>query len=147
MNSFWERICQALGRPEWLQDSRFTTIEQRRDNRSVVNEMIAQFTRQKPVQELVALFAKHQVPHAPILGIQAALAQPQAVARDMVVETDHPVLGSIPIVNRPIKFPGDPQPVPTAPPVLGQHTDEILRDVLGFTAEQIAELRTANVVA
>jgi crotonobetainyl-CoA:carnitine CoA-transferase CaiB-like acyl-CoA transferase len=147
MNSFWQRICQALGRPDWVQDPRFETIEQRRDNRSVVNEMIAQFTRQKPVQELVDLFSLHQVPHAPILGIQAALGQPQAVAREMVVETDHAVLGKIPIVNRPIKFPGDPQPIPTAPPVLGQHTDQILADILGLTLEQIAKLRAAKIVA
>jgi crotonobetainyl-CoA:carnitine CoA-transferase CaiB-like acyl-CoA transferase len=147
MNSFWQRICQALGRQDWVQDPRFETIEQRRDNRNVVNEMIAQFTRQKPVQELVELFSLHQVPHAPILGIQAALGQPQAVAREMVVETDHAVLGKIPIVNRPIKFPGDPQPIPTAPPVLGQHTDQILADVLGLTPEQIARLRAAKIVA
>jgi crotonobetainyl-CoA:carnitine CoA-transferase CaiB-like acyl-CoA transferase len=109
--------------------------------------MIAQFTRQKPVQELVDLFSQHQVPHAPILGIQAALRQPQAVAREMVIETDHAVLGKIPVVNRPIKFPGDPQPIPTAPPVLGQHTDQILADVLGLTPEQIARLRAAKIVA
>jgi len=147
MNSFWQRICQALGRPEWVQDPRFETIEQRRDHRGIVNEMIAQFTCQMPVQELVDLFSQHQVPHAPILGIQAALAQPQAVAREMVVETDHAVLGKIPVVNRPIKFPGDPQPIPTAPPVLGQHTDQILADVLGLTPEQIARLRAAKIVA
>ena len=65
----------------------------------------------------------------------------------MVVESDHQVLGKIPIVNRPIKFPGASQPVPAAPPALGQHTDEILRDVLGFTAEQIRELRAAQVLS
>jgi crotonobetainyl-CoA:carnitine CoA-transferase CaiB-like acyl-CoA transferase len=65
----------------------------------------------------------------------------------MVVETEHAVLGKIPIVNRPIKFPGDPQPVPTAPATLGQHTDEILRDILGLTAEEIAQLRASKVVA
>ena len=147
MNSFWQRICQALGKEEWIQDPRFETIEKRRDHRRVVNEMISEFTRQKTVEELVALFSQYQVPHAPILGIQEALAQPQAVAREMVVETDHQVLGKIPIVNRSIKFPGDPQPVPTAPPVLGQHTNEILRDILGLTSEQIEQLRTAKVVA
>jgi formyl-CoA transferase/CoA:oxalate CoA-transferase len=109
--------------------------------------MIGEITHQKTVNELVELFSRHEVPHAPILGIHDALTQPQAVAREMVVETEHPVLGKIPIVNRPFKFPGDPQPVPSAPPVLGQHTDEILRDVLGLTPEQIAKLRAASVVA
>ena len=146
-NSFWERICQALEMQACTKDARFDTIEKRRDNRGAVNEMISAFTRQRSVQELVELFTQYQVPHAPILGIRDALAQPQAVARDMVVETEHQTLGMIPIVNRAIKFPGDDQPVPTAPPVLGQHTDEILSEILGLTAAQIAQLRASNVVA
>jgi len=146
-NSFWERICQALGIPECINDPRFHMIEKRRDNRAIVNEMISAFTQQKTVDELADLFTQYQVPHAPILGITEALSQPQAVARAMVVQTDHQVLGKIPIVSRSIKFLGDQQPVPTAPPVLGQHTDEILRETLGLTAEQIEKLRAANVVA
>jgi crotonobetainyl-CoA:carnitine CoA-transferase CaiB-like acyl-CoA transferase len=87
------------------------------------------------------------VPHAPVLGINAALAHPQAIAREMVVEAEHPILGRIPIVNRSIRFVGANQPVPTAPPVLGQHTDEILERILGYDSGQIAELRTGGVVA
>src|SRR6201996_6023108 len=86
MNSFWECICQALQQPGWILDPRFATIEKRRDHRAQVNEMLGEFTRQKTVAQLVDLFTAHNVPHAPILGIQAALAQPQAVAREMVVE-------------------------------------------------------------
>jgi crotonobetainyl-CoA:carnitine CoA-transferase CaiB-like acyl-CoA transferase len=146
-NSFWANICRALGMDDWIEDSRFDTLVKRRDIRSTVNERISGVTSQKTVNELVELLTQHQVPHAPILGIKDALSQPQAVAREMVVETDHQVLGKIPIVNRPIKFPGDPQPIPAAPPVLGQHTDEILRDILGFTSDRIAELRASKVVA
>jgi crotonobetainyl-CoA:carnitine CoA-transferase CaiB-like acyl-CoA transferase len=146
-NSFWGRICDALAMPEYTDDSRFDTLEKRRDNREAVNEMIAGFTREKSVEELVDLLTTHHVPNAPILGITEALAQPQAAAREMVVETEHATLGEIPIVNRPIKFPGDPQPAPEAPPVLGQHTDEILADILGLTPERVAELRSANIVA
>ena len=146
-NSFWERIAEALDAPALAQDPRFATIQQRRDNRGLVNELIAEFTRQRSVAELAELFTRHEVPHAPILGVKAALAQPQAVAREMVVETDHAVLGKIPIVNRSIKFPGDHQPIPAAPPVLGQHTDAILRDILGLTAEQIDGLRALKIVS
>jgi crotonobetainyl-CoA:carnitine CoA-transferase CaiB-like acyl-CoA transferase len=146
MNSFWQRICQALGMQDWIADPRFETIQKRRDSRRLVNERICEFTREKTVQELVDLFTHHEVPHAPILSITEALAQPQAVAREMVVETDHLVLGKIPIVNRSIKFPADQQPIPTAPPVLGQHTDEILRDILGLTSEQIGQLRASKIV-
>jgi crotonobetainyl-CoA:carnitine CoA-transferase CaiB-like acyl-CoA transferase len=146
-NGFWGRICEALSMSQFIDDPRFNTLQRRRDNRNQVNELIAAFTRQKTVQELVDLLAEHEVPHAPILGIKEALSQPQAVAREMLVETEHEVLGKIPIVNRPIKFAGDAQPVPTAPPVLGQHTDEILHEVLGLTADQIEQLRSAKVVA
>jgi crotonobetainyl-CoA:carnitine CoA-transferase CaiB-like acyl-CoA transferase len=146
-NSFWRNTCEALGLEHCIKDPRFDSIEKRRDNRRVVNEMIAAFTRQKSVQQLVELFTQHEVPHAPILGIKAALAQPQAVAREMVVETEHKVLGRIPLVNRAIRFPGHPQTVPAAPPVLGQHTDEILKDILGLEPARIAELRAARVVA
>jgi crotonobetainyl-CoA:carnitine CoA-transferase CaiB-like acyl-CoA transferase len=146
-NSFWGNICRALGMEHAWKDPRFDSLEKRRDNRAQVNELIAAFTRQKTVRELEELLTQHEVPHAPILGIKEALAQPQAVAREMVVETEHAVLGKIPIVNRSIKFPGDAQPIPTAPPILGQHTDDILRDVLGMTETQIAQLRASKVVA
>lgn len=147
MNSFWEKISAACGAPEWAKDPRFDTIEKRRDSRAEVNALVSAFTRPKTVAELVEIFTEHQVPHAPILGIKAALAQPQAAAREMVVETEHAVLGKIPIVNRSIRFPGARQPVPAAPPALGQHTDEILQGVLGLTREQIDGLRALKVIS
>ncbi|MBB5686776.1 CaiB/BaiF CoA transferase family protein [Sphingobium boeckii] len=146
-NSFWARICDALGFPEAGSDDRFDTLEKRRDARDTVNAMISAQTQTKTVDALVELFTQFQVPHAPILGVKEALAQPQAVARDMVVETEHKTLGKIPIVSRSIKFPGNDQPVPAAPPVLGEHTDAILADVLGLTDAQIEALRSAQVVA
>jgi crotonobetainyl-CoA:carnitine CoA-transferase CaiB-like acyl-CoA transferase len=146
-NSFWERVCQALGREELTRDARFDTIEKRRNNRTEVNEIISEFTLQQSVEQLVQLFTAHQVPHAPILGILEALAQPQAVARRMVVATQHQTLGNIPIVNRSITFPGEQQPDPVAPPVMGQHTDEILQGILGLTPAQIEALRASKVIA
>jgi crotonobetainyl-CoA:carnitine CoA-transferase CaiB-like acyl-CoA transferase len=146
-NGFWQRVCQAVQMKDWIMDPRFESIEKRRDNRDLVNERISRFTGERTVEELVSLFTEYEVPHAPILGIKAALAQPQAVAREMVVETEHASLGKIPLVNRAIKFPGDRQPALSAPPELGQHTDEILRDILGLTSERIAQLRASKVVA
>ncbi|WP_372759371.1 CaiB/BaiF CoA transferase family protein, partial [Litorivivens sp.] len=102
-NNFWGRICKAIAQPELESDGRFNTIEKRRNAREDVNAIVASFTEQHTVDALVELFTEHQVPHAPILGITEALNQPQAKARNMVVETDHKTLGTIPIVNRPIK--------------------------------------------
>ncbi|WP_022673781.1 CaiB/BaiF CoA transferase family protein [Novosphingopyxis baekryungensis] len=146
-NSFWTRICDALGFPEAGPDPAYDSAEKRRDLRDQVNAMIAAKTETKTIDELVTIFTEHQVPHAPILGVGDALRQPQAVAREMVVEADHQTLGKIPIVNRPIKFPGHPQPKPTAPPTLGQHTNEILGDILELDPGEIAELRKTNIIA
>lgn len=145
-NSFWGRICDALGCPENAADPRYDAISKRRDAREEVNAIVAAFTRDRTVAELVALFTEYQVPHAPILGVTEALSQPQTLAREMVVEVEHQALGRIPIVNRPIRF-DEPQPGPAAPPVLGQHTDAILAEVLGLTAEQIAGLRASQAVS
>lgn len=145
-NSFWGRICQALSMPEMEQDERYNTIEKRRNAREQVNALVSAFTEKKTVDDLLELFTRHQVPHAPILGISEALAQPQAQARDMVVETEHKTLGKIPIVNRSIKFPGADQAIPTAPPILGQDTDEVLADILELGEERIAALRRKNII-
>lgn len=145
-NSFWSRICEALGMPECIEDERFNTIEKRRNAREQVNALVSAFTSARSVDELVALFTEFQVPHAPILGITDALNQAQAQARNMVVETEHKTLGKIPIVNRSIKFPGSEQPVPSAPPVLGENTDQVLADILQLSEEQIVALRSKRVV-
>jgi crotonobetainyl-CoA:carnitine CoA-transferase CaiB-like acyl-CoA transferase len=145
-NGFWGKICTALGRPELSDDPRYDSIDKRRNARDEVNAIVSAATAEKTVDELVTLFTEHQVPHAPVLGIGAALAQPQAVAREMVVEVEHARLGRIPIVNRPIRF-DEKQPRPEAPPVLGQHTDAILAQVLGLSAEEVAELRASGAVA
>ena len=146
-NSFWKRICEAINQPEMIDDPRFETIEARRDHRAEANELIGNFTSQFSVAHLVTLFAEHQVPHAPVLGVGEALAQPQAVAREMVVEVDHQSLGKIPMVGRSIKFSRDHQTPVAAPPVLGQHTDLILSELLELDATEIERLRSQGVVA
>lgn len=143
---FWGRICTALGRDELTADPRYDTLERRRDARDEINAIVTAFTRTRTVAELVGIFTAHEVPHAPILGVLDALSQPQAVHRGMVVEVEHQTLGTIPLVNRPFTF-DETMPAPAAPPVLGQHTDAVLRDVLGLDAEAIAALRAKGAVA
>jgi crotonobetainyl-CoA:carnitine CoA-transferase CaiB-like acyl-CoA transferase len=145
-NAFWANLCRALCLEAYIDDPRYNMLEKRKANRDVVDALISEQTEKHSFDELAALLTKHQVPHAPILGVRDALMQPQAVAREMVVETEHAALGTIPIVNRSIKWPGETQPVPEAPPVLGQHTDYILGEVLGLNDADIAALRAANVV-
>ena len=143
--SFWGKICEAIERPELTDDPRYDSLEKRRDARDEVNELVTAFTSRHSVAELVERFTQAEVPHAPILKLLEALDTPQARHREIVVEVEHAGLGMIPIVNRPFKF-DEAMAAPAAPPVLGQHTDSILGEVLELSAERIAELRAKGVV-
>jgi crotonobetainyl-CoA:carnitine CoA-transferase CaiB-like acyl-CoA transferase len=143
---FWGKLCDALERPDLAQDPRFATPTDRRDRRDEVDHIIAEVTRTRTVAEWQERLTAFDVPHAPVLGVNAALAHPHAVAREMVVEADHPTAGRLRLAGRPIKFPGAPQRPSTAPPTLGQHTAQVLRDELGCSDAQIAALRRDGVI-
>ena len=82
-----------------------------------------------------------------IMGITDAFNHPHAIARAMVVTVKHTTLGDIPVVGRPVKFPGAEQEPLAAPPTLGEHTDSVLRDELRLRDEQIAKLRADKVIS
>ncbi|MBV8778498.1 MAG: CoA transferase [Alphaproteobacteria bacterium] len=144
--SFWGKLCDALERPDLAADPRFATPTGRRDHRDQVDAEIAAVTRTRTVADWEERLARFDVPHAPVLGVTAALAQPQAQAREMVVEADHAAIGRMRIAGRPIKFPGSPQTPSTAPPVMGQHTVAVLRDELGYSEAEIEKLRRDGVI-
>ena len=144
--SFWGKLCDALLRPDLGRDPRFATPLLRRDQRDEVDRIIAEITRTRSVAEWQERLTEFDVPHAPVLGVTAALAHPHAQAREMVVTAEHATAGSLPLVGRPIKFPGAPQSPSTAPPTLGQHTAQVLRDELGYSEREIVALRRAGVI-
>jgi crotonobetainyl-CoA:carnitine CoA-transferase CaiB-like acyl-CoA transferase len=143
---FWGRLCEALERPELAGDPRFTTPTLRRDHRDELDHLISEVTRTRTVAEWETRLAAADVPYAPVLGVTAALAHPHAEAREMVVEAEHPTIGPMRVVGRPVKFPGAPQRPVTAPPTFGQHTAQVLRDELGYGEAEIAALRDRGVI-
>jgi len=144
--SFWGKLCDALERPDLAEDPRFATPSLRRDRRDEVDRLIAEVTCTRTVAEWQERLTRFDVPHAPVLGVTAALAHPHAQAREMVVTAQHATAGPLPLVGRPIKFPGSPQSPSTAPPTLGQHTAQVLRDELGYSEAEIAALRRDGVI-
>ncbi len=145
-DGFWPKLCNALGCPEMGADPRFATMALRREHRAEIEPRIAAITGTRTVAEWQLLLEQHDVPHAPVLGVNAALSHPHATAREMVVQVEHPAAGPLRMLGRPIKFPGAPQAPLEPPPMFGQHTVEVLRRELGLTEEQVETLRGLGVV-
>lgn len=145
-DGFWPKLCNALGAPEMGRDPRYATMADRRTLRGEIEPRIGEIIAGETVAHWLAVLDAHDVPHAPILGITDALNHPQAKAREMVAEVDHPTAGRLSLLGRPIKFPGAPQAPLAPPPTLGQHTTEVLQRELGLTDEQIAGLKSRGLI-
>lgn len=143
---FWPKLCKALGCPEMGEDPGLATMAMRRERRDEIEPRIAAITATRTVAEWQRLLSEHDVPHAPVLGVTAALAHPHAAARGMVETVEHPAAGPLRLLGRPIKFPGAVQTPLEPPPMLGQHTEEVLSRELGLSEERIAELRRLGVI-
>lgn len=143
---FWQKLCEALGLTEFSERPELKSNTGRREHRDEINRAIEGVIAQHGVGHWEELFRKFDVPYAPVLGVTAALAQPHAVAREMVTSVEHATAGTIRIVGRPVKFPDAPQAPLTAPPTLGQHTTEVLHDLLALSDAEIEQLRRAGVI-
>jgi len=107
---------------------------------------VTDWVRTRTVQEVVDKFVENSIPVAPVLAMDKVVTNPQVLARDMIVEVEHPQAGRIKVLGFPIKFSETPGKVEKPPALLGQHNEEILSTLLGYTKEQIAELRKEKVI-
>ena len=139
------RCASVLGHPEWAQDARFIQNRDRVANRDLVDAMIAAALQRDATDAWIVKLQAAGVPSGRINTVAQALDDPQTAARRMVETVEHPVLGTLKMLGTPFKFSDTPTSVRHAPPTLGQHTDEILRE-LGVDAAAIAELREDKVV-
>jgi formyl-CoA transferase/CoA:oxalate CoA-transferase len=144
---FWGGFCRAAGRPQWEGDPRFATNRDRVAHRQVLESSIAARFAEDTTDAWLARLHAEGVPAAPINTIDRVLDDPQVKHREMVVQMDHPRHGTLPTLGTPIKADGDLGLQVTPPAALGQHTDEVLRDLLGYPPEKIAALRGARAVA
>ncbi len=140
----WPRLCQALGLPDLAADPRFATNGDRVERRSALRPILAAAFRARPTGEWLALLDAAEVPAGPINDLPAAFGAAQAQARRMTVTLDHPALGPIRQVGLPFTFSATPASIRTAPPLLGEHTAEILAEI-GYDAAAIEALAASGV--
>jgi len=136
----WMQLCKLMGREELLDDPRFTTIAQRLAHRAELQEELEQSFRQHGKDYWVETLLANGIPAGPILSYPEAFGSEHAKVRGMRMEIDHPVEGKVPNIGFAVKLSGTPQQVRRHPPLLGEHTEEVLAEA-GLGAEQIARLR------
>ena len=142
----WQKFCTAVAKEAWITDERFATNSARLANRETVVAMLNEFFAEKDALEWMNLCDEIGIPTAPINNIEQVFAHEQVQARHTRLDVPHPTAGSVPMVNSPLKIPTNPTSIRMAPPLLGQHTDEILRAYLGLSDEELAELREQHVI-
>jgi len=135
----WERMVRVLGAPEWLADARFASNTERMKNLPALVELMDAKIRQFKLKDLLAALEAAGVPCGPINSIGEMAADPQTVAREMVVELEHPRAGRTRALGLPVKLSRTPGKVSRPAPVLGQHTREVLAE-FGFSASEIDAL-------
>ena len=128
------KLCEVLGRPELARDERFATNAARVANIAALNTLIAGILATDDMAAWSETLAAAGVPAGPINPIPAVFADPQVKHREMLVELPHPVAGTVPQVASPIRYAEAPIEYNRAPPLVGQHTQEVL-DELGISAE------------
>jgi crotonobetainyl-CoA:carnitine CoA-transferase CaiB-like acyl-CoA transferase len=143
---FWEKFCKLAGLEHLLTDGRFTTMKKRVENREVLTPLIAAAVRTRSRREWYEILDREGIPCGLIKDVAEVCTDPQILARDMVVPLQHPTAGSIKVNGMPIKLSATPGEIKEAPPLLGQHTDEVLSQILGYTPSQIAELHQSKAV-
>ncbi len=139
---FWDALVDALGLPEVGRDPRFATFADRLAHKDALVPVLAARFRERTTAEWLA-HLRGRVPCAPVNTVAQALEDEQVRAREMIIEVKHPELGTLREVASPVKTPGAIT-APTPGPKLGQHTDEILRALLGYDPARIASLRASG---
>jgi CoA:oxalate CoA-transferase len=142
----WELYCVTIGRLDLIDDPRFDTPALRTEHHSELEPLLNEAMRQKTTAEWLEAFDAIGLPCGPLNNIAESAAQPQVKARNMLVEVEHPVIGKVPLPDTPVKLSRTPGGIRGASPALGEHTDEVLRELLGLSDDEIDDLRRSTVI-
>lgn len=142
----FRKFAEVAGQPQWADDPRFATNKLRVANRAELIPLIRQATVFKTTAEWVSQLEQAGVPCGPINDLAQMFADPQVQARGLAIDIPHPLAGTVPQVASPIRLSETPVEYRNAPPLLGEHTEQILAGVLGLEADAIQQLREAGVL-
>jgi len=142
----WINFCKAVGKAEWIDDPRFESNPKRVENREVLLPLVDEVMKQKTCDEWVDLLVEEAIPCGPVNNMENLFADPQVQHRDMVAEVPHPTIGTLRLGGIPVKYAETPLSIQRPPPLLGEHTDEILAQLLELSASQIDALKEQGVV-
>jgi succinate--hydroxymethylglutarate CoA-transferase len=140
------KFCGALGKPEWANDPRYTRNPDRVTNRDTLDAMIVDALKTNVADAWLSKLTAAGIPCGRINSVAQALRDPHTVAREMVRTVKHPTAGELQMLGIPFRFSDTPASVRRPPPMLGQHTEQVLRDELGLTAERISALRAEKII-
>jgi len=143
---FWQRLCQVINRPDLLRDERFKDNPSRTRNHDQLEPILKEITQTKKTAEWVALMDKNDIPCGPVNSIDQVVNDPHTAAREMITEVEHSKAGRLKVVNSPLKLSRTPVKIERACPELGEHTEEVLQNLLGFSQEKITELRSLQAI-
>ncbi|MFN2129863.1 MAG: CaiB/BaiF CoA transferase family protein, partial [Anaerolineae bacterium] len=139
-DGLWQTFCEAIGRPDLAADARFQTNALRTQHHEELDALLEPVTRGRTTEEWVALLEAHHLPYSPIQNVDQVVHDPNLRHRGMIAEVNQPGMGPVEIVGSPFHLSETPGTVRTPAPTLGQHTEEVLREVLGYERERIEEL-------
>jgi formyl-CoA transferase len=143
--AMWNALASALGREDWLGDERFADHLARVRHRDALSEEIDAALAKADVADWVERLNAVGIPTGPVLNVEQVFADPQVLARDMLVELPHPEIGTFRTTGLPIKLAATPGRIERRPPLLGEHTEEVLL-ACGLTRDAIADLRASAVI-
>ena len=143
--TIWRRFCPAIGKAELADDARFAKNANRVENRAALISILAELFRTRDTATWLGLLNDAEVPCAPVQTIDQVFNAPQVRHREMLVTVDHPTAGTVRMAGIPVKFSATPASVRLPPPLLGQHTEEVLASWLGMGDKEIAELKRKSV--
>jgi crotonobetainyl-CoA:carnitine CoA-transferase CaiB-like acyl-CoA transferase len=143
---FWTRLCDALEAPELAADPRFASNSDRVANRATLVPILEDIFARRTVGAWMERFREGDIPAAPVNNLDDVFAEPPVAERNMIVEYDHPQVGKVRLPGNPIKMSGMEGTISKPAPMLGEHTDEVLSELLGLDAPMIAALRAAGAV-